>query len=106
MKNYAIVLGVSKYKNAQDLFACENDAQIMYDLLQATEKYDILKIPGNLTKHEVLERIKEFLPDENKEKNIGEILFYYSGHGCRIAFSMLLKSLEIFKINKRQALLS
>ena len=26
--------------------------------------------------------------------------------GCRIAFYMLLKSLEIFKINKRQALLS
>lgn len=25
---------------------------------------------------------------------------------CRIAFYMLLKSLEIFKINKRQALLS
>ena len=43
----------------------------------------------------------------NIQISLGDKIYYFlRRYDCRIAFSMLLKSLEIFKINKRQALLS
>lgn len=47
MRNYAITLGVSKYASANDLPSCENDAKLMYDFLKSTEKYELLRVPGN-----------------------------------------------------------
>lgn len=79
MNNYAIILGVDKYKNAQQLPACENDAKLMEGLLKATGKYKVLRIANNATKHEVQEQITSFLSVDSME--IGEVLFYFSGHG-------------------------
>ena len=43
----------------------------------------------------------------NIQISLGDKIYYFlRRYDCRIAFYMLLKSLEIFKINKRQALLS
>ena len=36
MSNYAIILGVDKYKYASALPSCENDANLMEGLLTAT----------------------------------------------------------------------
>lgn len=38
IKNYAIVIGVSDYLNAEYLPACANDEEIIEQLLRATEK--------------------------------------------------------------------
>lgn len=81
MKNYAIVLGVSEYACAQDLRVCANDAELMHGFLEATEKYEVLKLPGDVNKYQALEKIEAFLPINEEESEIGEVLFYFSGHG-------------------------
>ena len=84
MNNYAIVLGVDKYKNAVDLPSCKNDANLIEGLLTATGKYEVLRIKNNATKHQVIEAISSFLPENST--NIGEILFYFIlvGMECRM----------------------
>ena len=86
MKNYAILLGVSKYEmqqEFQDLSACKKDIEIMQTLLEATQKYDILVLDENIDKREVLDKIDDFLSvtEDNDNNSIGEIMFYFSGHG-------------------------
>lgn len=81
MNNYAMVLGVDKYKNAQELPSCENDANLMEGFLKATGKYEVLRIPNDASKHEVQELISSFVPADETE--VGEVLFYFSGHGSQ-----------------------
>lgn len=81
MKNYAIILGVDKYPHAMELPCCANDAHAIEGLLAATEKYEILRIPGDATKDKVLEEISTLLPDDGSE--VGEVLFFFSGHGMQ-----------------------
>ena len=81
MKHYAIVLGVSEYSCATNLPPCANDAKLMTDFLRATGKYELLELPGNVTKHQAIEKIESFLPINDVDENAGEILFYFSGHG-------------------------
>lgn len=81
MSHYAIVLGVSEYSCAENLPACANDARLMYDFLKATGKYKLLALPGDVNKHQAVEAIENFLPDAGSDEEIGEVLFYFSGHG-------------------------
>lgn len=83
MKNCAIIIGVSEYKYAgySPLPACSNDAELMFNLLTATQKYEILKIDGKASKHDVIKQIESFLLEDEKKESFGEILFYFSGHG-------------------------
>ena len=81
MKNLAIIISVSDYQNALDLPACKKDIEIMEQLLCATPKYDILCINDPIGKGEVIQRIENFLPKNDDSTDIGEILFYFTGHG-------------------------
>lgn len=81
MRHYAIVLGVSQYICAEELSACANDAKLMCDFLKATGKYELLALPGDVNKHQAVEAIDKFLPDTGSDEEIGEVLFYFSGHG-------------------------
>lgn len=81
MKHYAIVLGVSEYSCATNLPPCANDAKLMTEFLRATGKYELLELPGNVTKHQAIEKVESFLPINDVNENAGEILFYFSGHG-------------------------
>ncbi len=83
MRHYAIVLGVSQYICAEELPACANDAKLMCEFLKATGKYELLALPGDANKHQVVEAIENFLPDVGSDEGIGEVLFYFSGHGCQ-----------------------
>ena len=99
MSNYAIILGVDKYKHAPELPSCENDAKLMEGLLSATGKYEVLRIANNAAKHNVQEQISTFLPADGRE--IGEILFYFSGHGKQDEQGMhyALYDTDVTKIN-------
>lgn len=101
MENYAIVLGVPEYTNASDLQACKNDADLMCELLSATEKYKILRIDENLRKTEILEKIDSFIEMPGTKSKVGEIFFYFSGHGYQDETDMhyILKDTELKKIN-------
>ena len=98
MKNYAIVLGVDKYSNANDLPSCANDAKVMEELLTATGKYRILHLPSDIDKHKAQEEITTFL--SKGEEDVGEVLFYFSGHGMQDAeMHYVLKETSVDKIN-------
>lgn len=99
MGNYAIILGVDQYKNAQELQSCGNDANLMEGFLKATGKYKVLRIPNNTTKHQAQEAITSFLPTDGTE--VKEVLFYFSGHGKQDESDMhyVLYATDVNKIN-------
>lgn len=66
MCNIAIVLGVVLYEHAEDLPVCKNDADSMYQLLQATGKYRVLKVSQEITKSHLIEKIDDFNKSEDE----------------------------------------
>ncbi|MGP5514240.1 caspase family protein [Psychrobacter alimentarius] len=84
MSNLAIVIGVSEYKDQENLPACKNDAQIIHSILSESKKFDdILNIDGYVSGREVKSKVSEFVRGHENEK-VEEIFFYFSGHGARI----------------------
>lgn len=81
-KDIAIVIGISEYTNAQTLSGCKVDADSIKTLLEATSKYDeILLMEGKVNADEIDQKLPEFIK-KYKSETIGEVFFYYSGHGC------------------------
>ncbi len=81
-KNIAIVIGISEYTNALSLSGCKVDADSIKSLLEATSKYDeILQLEGKVNADEIDQQLPEFIR-KYKSETIGEVFFYYSGHGC------------------------
>lgn len=101
MRNLAVILGVSVYDHAISLPACKKDANLMYELLCATEKYEILQLEEDLTKSQIIEKVEGFFKTDAEESEIDEVLFYFSGHGCQDKNDLhfILKGTEIERIN-------
>lgn len=88
MSNLAIVIGVSEYKDQENLPACKNDAQIIHSILSESKKFDdILNIDGYVSGREVKSKVSEFVRGHENEK-VEEIFFYFS--------TMVLVLLKIF----------
>lgn len=83
--NIAIVLGVSIYTSpgVNCLPGCEKDADIFYNLLNNTDKYnEILFFNKEIRSADVKKQLTEFFSKYAKERGqINELLLYYSGHG-------------------------
>ncbi|ULT58714.1 caspase family protein [Neobacillus drentensis] len=104
--NLAILIGVSEYYHEEidNLTACKNDAILMNSLLKSTNKYDeILLIENDTTSDNVKKQITEFIKKytENKEKDIEEVFFYYSGHGqvYNQEFHYILSDFDFERLN-------
>lgn len=81
MKNLAIIIGIDKYKNNNDLEACKKDAKDIYEIIKESRKYDnIVYVNGEYTNREIFKKLEE-LKIESRDEEIGEIFFYFSGHG-------------------------
>ncbi len=82
MKNIAILIGVTEYKNKErNLPVCKNDVENMYKIISASSKYEIIEvIKGSCTSSEIRNKIMKIEKDIDKEE-IGELFFYFSGHG-------------------------
>lgn len=81
--NLAILIGVSHYDNCNDLDACDNDVEIMGNILNRLDRYDDICIISNSpTGYEAKQKITAFV-NKYKDNNINELVFYYSGHGAR-----------------------
>lgn len=79
--NIAIVIGVSDYGGQNNLPGCKNDAEIVYSILKATNKYDeVLLLTQNWKSHQVKKSLVEFF-EKYQNKEIEEVFFYFSGHG-------------------------
>lgn len=83
MRNIAIVLGVSEYQNAADLPACKNDVAMITRILHATKKYEVLVLDEASSKQQILDQIEAAILPNDSESDVGEFLFYFSGHGVQ-----------------------
>ncbi|ANF97858.1 caspase family protein [Paenibacillus bovis] len=82
MKNLAIVIAVSEYNNITSLPGCENDYKLIAEILRSTNKYtEILQIHENTDSLSVKENLTTFF-SRIKGEEIGELFFYYTGHGA------------------------
>lgn len=80
--NIAILIGVSNYKNATALPACEHDVENMKRLLDSTGKYnEILTIKDNTSANQIKESLRSFFGRHQNDHNIDEAFVYFSGHG-------------------------
>jgi hypothetical protein len=80
--NLAIVISVSEYIDTRNnLPGCKKDADCINSILNKTGKFDeILFINEKLSSGKVKEKLTAFI-SEHKSKKIGELFFYYTGHG-------------------------
>lgn len=80
--NIGIVIGVSEYTGKPgNLPSCKMDADYMGRIMKGLSKFDEVLIVSDDTKSVALkEKLIEFI-NGNKEKDIEEVFFYYSGHG-------------------------
>ncbi|MDA0176715.1 caspase family protein [Mesoflavibacter profundi] len=80
--NLAIVLAVSDYGSVENnLPGSKKDGEIIEGLLKVTNKYDkTLVINQNEPSSEVKKLLTNFIA-ENKDFEVEELFFYYSGHG-------------------------
>lgn len=84
--NLAIIIGVSKYKfdTYGDLPACKNDAELFKDVLSDVKEFDdILYLNENQEYYQINKAITNFV-NSHKDKEVNELVFYFSGHGERI----------------------
>ncbi|MCU4847900.1 caspase family protein [Bacillus thuringiensis] len=99
----AILIGVSKYKNINNLDACLCDIQVMHELLKQTKEYnEILFINENLNSNQVKDQVVNFVKKHrNSEEEIDQVFFYFTGHGKTNSSDVyfLLSDYESAKLN-------
>lgn len=82
-KNIFIILGASEYlEDENKLPACKNDVEKMQGVLEISGKYDDQLVLLNKSSDETNSKLSEFIK-ENQNSEIGELFFYFTGHGSR-----------------------
>lgn len=77
----AILIGISKYQNYDNLPGCENDIKAIEDVLKTSKEFNEIKVYPNSVNSDVLkEDLSKFFSDL-KGKDVSEVFFYFSGHG-------------------------
>ncbi len=79
----AIIIGVSEYESCDSLTACKNDVVMMKGIFEHLEKFEDICViadspKGIVAKKKLTEFIKKY-----EEKDVEELVFYYTGHGDR-----------------------
>lgn len=82
MKNIAILVGISRYSHQSDLACCHTDVEAVASLLKHTEKFDVIAPLYDVTSESLKNELRSRL--EVGAGPIGEILFYFSGHGYAV----------------------
>ena len=82
-QNYAIVVGIDEYKDRMSLHTCANDAKSVADLMGALG-YNVILL-SDQTKEKPTKRniLDVALKDIKHELDLGNVIFYFSGHGTR-----------------------
>ncbi len=81
--NWAIIIGITDYKNIKDLNYPHRDALGLYDKLREIWPEDHIKLLVNeeATKLNIESAIKDWLAPQETADSV--VLFFFSGHGCR-----------------------
>ena len=82
-QNYAIVVGIDEYEDRMSLHTCANDAKSVADLMSALG-YNVILL-SDQTKEKPTKRniLDVALKDIKHELDLGNVIFYFSGHGTR-----------------------
>lgn len=81
MKNVAILIGNSDYENLDKLPCCNKDISLIRQVLELSKKFEI-KVFENYKSEKLKEELAYFIQDNQKgNQEIGDLLFYYTGHG-------------------------
>jgi len=81
--SYAIIIGISKYKEENSLPNAQNDASAVKDILEKKYSFNIIKSLFNedATANNIREVFDDLLQDESLIGPNDRVLVYYSGHG-------------------------
>jgi len=95
---YAVIVGVSKYKNSQfNLNYADSDAKLIYDFLKSPNGGGVpddqikLVLNDDATRANIVKNIQKIFKDSDKEDLI---FFYFAGHGVAEGQSMYFLSSE------------
>lgn len=84
MKNIAILVGITEYKDkSNNLPMCKNDVENMYKIISASGKYELIEVLKNEVDSSII-RNKMMEIEKNITEEIGELFFYFSGHGYTV----------------------
>jgi hypothetical protein len=78
MKSAAILVGNTEYRNLANLECCHDDLLAVKQLLDATEKYEIITTIENTEADELKSQLRSAI---DKIKSPTELFFYFTGHG-------------------------
>lgn len=79
--NLAILIGVTEYTSLLRLPGCDGDIDVMKKIVEGTERFTIpLTISGSVPSQSAKSQLADFIK-QHSETQIGEVFFYYSGHG-------------------------
>lgn len=81
MTNIAILVGNIEYRNLSKLECCHDDLMAIKELLEHSHKYERIEIIENAEADALKSKIREI---SDRQDNIAEILFYFTGHGCQL----------------------
>lgn len=79
--NIAILVGNIEYRNLSKLECCHDDLKAMKELLEHSHKYERIEVIENADSDTLKSKIREI---SDREEDIAEILFYFTGHGCQL----------------------
>lgn len=80
--NIAILIGISKYTSESALPACALDVDNLFQLLNATKKYDDIQcIKDRTDAAHVKDQLRAFFKKHQASRPISEAFIYFSGHG-------------------------
>lgn len=79
----ALLVGVSEYSNEKSLPACDNDLEIVSEVISRAAVFDEVVVIGDSPGSKVAkEKIASFVR-RYEDTDVDEVLFYYTGHGAR-----------------------
>lgn len=82
-KNYVVAVGISDYKEINDLNLCENDASGFASLMEAAGAEVNVIIGASATHENMITSLRGLLA---KAKSEDGVIFYFSGHGYEGGF--------------------
>ena len=93
-QSFALLIGVQKYKSVSPLIGIEHDIKHMQQILQLLKVNDIKVIRDKqATLKSVRGALQEYI-NSNKNRKGNIFIFYFSGHGVRVADTIKLDESE------------
>lgn len=79
--NLAILIGITEYTSLGRLPGCKGDIDAITKIIEGTERFATpLCVHGSVPSQTAKSQLADFIK-QHSQQSIGEVFFYYSGHG-------------------------